>query len=277
LLTSTQYADDVNEARLLGAQNISTRTLDQTAAAGFHAAPDLAYLKPAMASRTLPLIETARAVALYYMARTDAGTAFLEAQYAYSFWRPYHAIRLADTDGNDATTANTTWKPLWDTPNHPEYPSGTCRFTTASIEVLMHFYGDEFSFTATYQGSSHQWTRKFDRLSAVPGDAVVGRIAAGAHFRTACVTGVEMGRNIAGHALENFLRPVPQFTGTAQPKPGEFQLHLNPGRAFSYVLETSGDLSQWTPWQTNALGVASHSDVAAGGADRRFYRALIRP
>ncbi len=275
-LTSTKYADDVNEARLLGAKNSTTRTADQTAA-GFHAAPDLAYLRPVLAARTLPLIETARAVALYYMARNDAGTAFLEAQYAYNFWRPYNAIRLADSDGNDATEPDTTWTPLWDTPNHPEYPSGTCTFTTASIEVLMHFYGDDFSFTATYQGSSQQWTRKFDRLSAVPDDAVVGRIAAGAHFRNSCLVGVEMGRKIARYALENFLRPVPHFSGAARQNGGEFQLHLSPGRFFSYVLETSSDLSQWTPWQTNSSGVVLHTDAAVGASDRRFYRSLVQP
>ena len=275
-LISMLYADDVNEVRLLGAKNSATRTPDQTAAAGFHAAPDLAYLKPALASRTLPLIETARAVALYYMARADAGTAFLEAQYAYSFWRPDHAIRLADTDGNDATAADTTWTPLWDTPNHPEYPSGTCTFTTASVEVLMHFYGDDFGFTATYQGSNQQWRREFDRLSAVPDDAVVGRIAAGGHFRNSCLAGVEMGRNIARNALANCLRPVPRLVGSPL-STGEFQLHLNQGRPLIYVLETSGDLIQWTPWQTNSLGVILHTDSSLGGSDRRFYRAMIQP
>src|SRR6185503_14097832 len=92
-LNSAQYAADFDEVRLLGARNSATRTPDQTDAANFHAAPDQAYLRPALAHQTLPLIEAARAVALFYMARTDAGTAFLETQYAYSFWRPYSAIR----------------------------------------------------------------------------------------------------------------------------------------------------------------------------------------
>lgn len=274
-LNSAQYAADYDEARLLGARNSPTRTPDQTDAAGFHAAPDLAYLRPALASRALPLIESSRAVALYYMARTDAETAFLEAQYAYSFWRPYTAIRLADTDGNDGTAPEPAWTPLFDTPNHPEYPSGTCTFTTASVEVLMSVYGDNFEFTGTYNGASKP--RQFARLSAAIDDAVVARIAAGAHFRNSCLQGVELGRRIAHHAMQNYLRPVPRLAGQVPQGSVGFQLVLSPARPFSYVIETSVDLGQWTPWQTNILGPAVLTDSGTSSGDRRFYRGLIRP
>jgi hypothetical protein len=208
------------------------------------------------------------------MARTDAETAFLEAQYAHSFWRPYSAIRLADTDGNDATAADPSWTPFWDTPNHPEYPSGTCTFTTASIEVLLNFYGDDFGFTSSYEGTK-PWTRTFARLSAVVDDAIIGRICAGGHFRNSCLAGVELGRKIARNALTNFLRPVPHFTGAARLPAGEFQLQLEPGRNFTYVIQTSNDLAQWLPWKTNSYGIVIQTDVNAAAADRRFYRALI--
>jgi hypothetical protein len=159
-----------------------------------------------------------------------------------------------------------------DTPNHPEYPSGTCTFTTASVEVLKHFYGDDFGFTATYEGAK---PRKFSRLSAVVDDAVVARICAGAHFRTSCLTGVELGRKIAQNALANFLRPAPHFTDVVR-NAGQFQLYLSPGRSLDYIIQTSSDLSQWTPWQTNTYGAILHTD-STPSIDRRFYRALLQP
>jgi hypothetical protein len=46
-------------------------------------------------------------------------------KYHYVFWRPVTAIPLADTDGNPATSSDPAWMPLFATPAHPEYPSGT--------------------------------------------------------------------------------------------------------------------------------------------------------
>ena len=273
-VNSAAYTRDWDETRLLGALNSTNRTLAQKQAAEFHAAPELAYLRPALAAKTLPLIETARAVALYYMASSDAATAFFEAQYAYSAWRPYTAILLADTDGNDATSSDPTWMPLLATPNHPEYPSGTCAFTTASIEILKHFYGDDFAFTATYNGAVRP--RYFAKLSDVIDDAITGRIAAGAHFRYSCVAGVELGRKIAQNALDNFLRPAAHFSGLSRGPNGQLQLQLKSGSVVTHILESSSDLNSWTPRQTNAYGTVLYTETDAGAADRRFYRSVIQ-
>jgi hypothetical protein len=48
--------------------------------------------------------------------------AFYEAKYHYLIWRPVTAIRLADSDGNPATTADPAWNPLATTPADPAYP-----------------------------------------------------------------------------------------------------------------------------------------------------------
>jgi hypothetical protein len=267
-LTSAEYAADFEEVRLLGARNSAVRTADQKQAADFHWAGDQPYLKAARQARELTLIESARAHALYCMVLSDAVIAYLEAQYAYSFWRPYTAIRLADTDGNDATAPDPSWNPLWDTPNHPEYPSGTCTMTAGQVAVLKHFYGDDFGFTASYVYNGTTYSRTYARLSDVPDDAVIGRIAAGGHFRTACLEGLEMGRKIAAQALQNFLRPLPRLAG--QPGPGEFQLRL--GESFPYVVETSADLRDWLPWQTNHYGAVLHTDPWFASGTNRFYR-----
>ena len=273
-LNSAQYAADLNEVRRIGVRNSGDRTPSQTEAAAFHHAGYQAFLQPMVAHRTLPLIESARMFALFHMIAMDTSNAALEAQYAYSFWRPITAIRLADTDGNDATAPDPAWNPLFDTPNHPEYPSATCTDTSGLVTFLISIYGDDFPFTTT---NSSAKPRSFERLSAMVGDAVEARIAAGAHYRNSCLVAVELGRKIAENALNNYLRPVPQFSGAARLNAGEFQLHLHPGRSVSYVIETSGDLSQWTPWQTNIYGSILRTDTDAGAVNQRFYRVLIQP
>ncbi|HAB19510.1 MAG TPA: vanadium-dependent haloperoxidase [Verrucomicrobiota bacterium] len=270
-LTSAEYAADFEEVRLIGARNSTVRTPDQKQAGDFHWAGDQPYLQASRQVRALTLIESARAHALYYMVLADSTIAFYEAQYAYSFWRPYTAIRLADTDGNDDTTPDRSWNPLWDTPNHPEYPSGTCSGTAGQIAVLTHFYGDDFGFTASYVQNGTIYSRTYARLSDVPADAVIGRIASGAHFRSACLAGLEMGRKIAEQALRNFLRPLPRLAGSLGP--GEFQLRL--GETFPYVIEASADLKHWTPWQTNHYQAVLHTDPDFSASPNRFYRATL--
>jgi PAP2 superfamily len=273
-LTSPQYAADFDEVRRLGAINSTTRTADQTEAAQFHVGHEETFVRSVLTLRGLPLIEAARAIALCYMSGADGEYAMFEAQYAYSFWRPYTAIRLADTDGNDATEADPRWSPLLGTPNHPEYPSGTCTVTSALVEALIHSYGDDFAFTGTYTGAPKP--RTFARLSTAVEEAVIARIATGAHFRNSCMVGVELGRKIARHAIANFLRPIPRLApGSLQPV-GTFQLQFTPIRPLSYVVETSADLSLWTPWLTNQFGAVLLADPGTP-ADRRFYRAVLSP
>lgn len=273
-LNSSEYAAELEEVRLLGATNSVTRTPDQSHAADWHDGDEQAYLITALPQRDLSLLERARLFALFYMAWSDATLAFLEAQYAYSFWRPITAIRNAANDGNDLTHPQTTWTPLWETPNHPEYPSGTCARTAAMIDVVIHFFGDNYSFTGVSRHTSVP--RTFARPSAALEDAVTARIAAGGHFRTSCVRGLELGRQVAQNALRNFLRPVPRLAPGTLRAPGEFILHLTAGRSETVVLEASSDLSAWTRLQTNQLGTISHT-TPIGGADVRFYRTVIAP
>ena len=49
------------------------------------------------------LVDTARLFALLNIAFVDASIYVFDAKYTYNLWRSYHAIHLADTDGNPAT------------------------------------------------------------------------------------------------------------------------------------------------------------------------------
>jgi hypothetical protein len=260
----------LDEVRLLGSRVSTNRTADIAQAADFHYAGARTFLDAVQQRPALSLIESARLFALVHMLEMDASIAFLEAQYFYNFWRPYSAIRLAENDGNDATVPDPAWNPLYDTPNHPEYPSGTCTGTSAIIHFLISVHGDDFGFSVQSYPTPGAGTRTYPRLSSVIDDAVVARIAAGAHFRNSCVAGVELGRNIARHAVANFLQPVPRLA-RATPALEGFQIHLTSGRTSSYTVETTEDLIRWTPWLTNVYGTIELTDTNTAAA-RRFYR-----
>lgn len=82
------------------------------------------------------IVEQARVFALLNMAGSDAMIVGWRIKYLLLSWRPETAIRNADSDGNDATTADASWEGLRSPfPAHPEYPSGPL-FTGVAEAVL---------------------------------------------------------------------------------------------------------------------------------------------
>ena len=69
--------------------------------------------------------------------------ACFDAKYHYWFWRPYLAIPGADGDGNPATVADPTWKPLGATPNFPEYPSAHACHSTAVVAAGLRYSAEQ--------------------------------------------------------------------------------------------------------------------------------------
>src|SRR5215471_11038124 len=128
-LTSTEYAEDVNQVAQLGRFDSTTRTADQTTQALFWTDHDIRQWNDGLlrlaAARGLDLVQTARMLAMAHVAGGDAMIACFDAKYHYWFWRPYQAIPLADSDGNPATTADPSWVPLGTTPNFPESSSAS--------------------------------------------------------------------------------------------------------------------------------------------------------
>jgi hypothetical protein len=58
-----------------------------------------------------------------FVTPADAATACMNAKFHFWAWRPFTAIRNADTDGNPNTIADPSREPLDVTPGHPEYPA----------------------------------------------------------------------------------------------------------------------------------------------------------
>jgi len=122
-LATAAYAADLNEVKSLGSATSTTRTAEQTELAKFWQSLDIADQNRALRSLVSPkaaLVDNARLFALAALACADASIAGYDAKYAYAFWRPVTAIRLADTDNNAATDADPAWTPLLTTPVHPE-------------------------------------------------------------------------------------------------------------------------------------------------------------
>jgi hypothetical protein len=153
-LTSQEYADDFNQVKELGRVDSTSRTPDQTNEALFWTDHDIRQWNDGLLKlahdQGLDLVRSARMLAMAHVAGGDAMIACLDAKYHQWFWRPYQAIRLADTDNNPNTVADITWQPLGATPNFPEYPSAHACHSTAVVEALDAFFGtDKVSLTLT--------------------------------------------------------------------------------------------------------------------------------
>jgi PAP2 superfamily len=214
-LGSAAYAADFNEVKAKGALNSATRTAEQTHAAAFWQTNPAANYN-AMARRfvdqlSLDLSDSARLFALLDLSAADALITTWNDKYYWSFWRPMSAIRHADMDGNQATTADPTWTPLFDpsldpaiggagpaliTPPYPDHPSGATAYASASMHAFASFFGtDDMTFYATSSRFPGE-QRTFHHFSDLTNEVLVARIWAGIHFRNPDVQAAALGRDV---------------------------------------------------------------------------------
>ena len=215
-LTSAAYAKEFNEVKEKGSLNSSTRTLAQSHAAAFWQTNPAANYN-AIARRfvdlySLDLSDSARLFAMLDLTAADALITTWSDKYYFNFWRPWAAIRQADTDGNPHTVADPGWKPMFDStldpaiggvgpplgpPPYPDHPSGATSYASASMNALAAFFGtDALPFYATSSRFPGE-QRAFTRFSGVTNEVLEARIWAGIHFRTADVQSADLGREIA--------------------------------------------------------------------------------
>ena len=199
-LDSAAYAADLNEVKAVGRATGSTRTPDQTAAAEYwgttNATATMASIIRSVAgSQGGTLADHARLLARVYTNAADALIVTWRDKARYSFWRPFHAIREAASDGNRATVADPDWTALIASPTYPEHPSGLATFGGAVVDTMQDFYGrDQAGFSGTTPGGV---TRQFTSFSQLRDDIVEARIWSGIHFRFADTEGAKIGREVA--------------------------------------------------------------------------------
>jgi hypothetical protein len=209
-LTSALYAADVNEVKAIGRIDSATRTPAQTQLALLWQAAGVIDENRAIRSLVSDcnsLVDNARLFALINIAAADATIAGFDSKYAYNLWRPYHAIRLADTDGNPATDPDPAWNSLFIAPRFQEYMSNHAVITSAFMHTLASLIGDRQTFTLSAPGyPGFTWT--FNRLSDAVAQVKEARIWAGIHFRNSCNVGEKQGIKLSNYIVENFMRPL---------------------------------------------------------------------
>lgn len=226
-LTSSAYAEALEEVQRLGSAASTERTADQTAIAHFWADGGGTSTPPGHwnqiaidvgLEQNQSLLENARMMALLNFAMVDAGIASWDAKYAHDLWRPIDAVRLANTDGNSATMADTAWTPLLNTPSFPTYVSGHSTFSAAAAEVLTAVFGGDLAFTTRAdRGSSGQWppledisqlqVRSFSSFDAAAEEAGVSRIYGGIHFNFDNSAGLAAGQSVGQWVVTTMLLP----------------------------------------------------------------------
>jgi hypothetical protein len=212
-LTSKEWATDYNEIKALGRFDSKTRTPQQTEAARFwlEVAGTVYYplVRSVATAKKLSVIDNARLFALTAMARADGLIAVFDAKYHYGFWRPLTAVRHGDNDNNPTTERDATWRPIAETPMHPEYPCAHCVAAASMCAVLEAVIGtaeipEVAMSSTTAPGVTRRWTNLRDFVAEVSN----ARVWAGFHYRFSARVAEDMGRKIGEHTVKNFLQPV---------------------------------------------------------------------
>ena len=157
--------------------------------------------------RNMDLWSAARLFAHIGVALYDAYVATWDAKFIYDHWRPYTAIRAANTDENPRTSPDAGWEPLRPTPPFPEYVSAHAAACGASFAVLQQAFGHRVPFTMeTTSAPPGMPTRTFASFRAAAAECADSRVRLGWHFRYATDAGLELGRHIARYARRQSLQ-----------------------------------------------------------------------
>ena len=215
-LNSQAYANAVNEVKAIGAANSATRTADQTNIALFWADGGGTVTPPGHWNRIGQTVgtqkgnsveENARMFALLNLGMADAAINCWNVKYETEFWRPFAAIREADSAGNAAIVQDPSWLPLITTPNFPSFTSGHSTFSGAAATILGSLFGDSTPFTTTSEGVAN--SRSFGSFSEAANEAALSRLYGGIHYSFDNVEGLNCGNAIGEYVSDNFLTTIP--------------------------------------------------------------------
>ena len=210
-LDTGAYAQDFEEVKAYGAKDGSSRTETQTETALFwnaNVVPQyLAAMRDQVTRRELDIVESSRAFVLLNTAAADAAIACWRAKYDYAYWRPITAIRMADTDGNDATEPEAGWTPLVQTPPYPDYTSGHACLIGAASNTFAYLFGADtidLNVSSSITGTS----RHFDTADSLDEETMNARIWLGIHFRKAMTDGNQLGHDVSNWGITHYFEPT---------------------------------------------------------------------
>ena len=74
--------------------------------------------------------------------------------------------------------------------------------------MLNAYFGDDVPTATLTSPTAPGVTRSFSRLSDYKAEIINARIYDGVHYRLSGEVGVEMGRKIGEHVMQNYLKPL---------------------------------------------------------------------
>ena len=173
-----------------------TLTPDQIALAlfyldnpGFGDGHYISILKQLLKQKQPTLDFTAMVYAKTGIACVDAGIGCWKIKFKYNQERPVRYIR--------EVLGHREWKPLFDTPPFPDFPSGHSTIAGSFGEILKGFFGSSYLFsdhTYDYLGMRPRTYNSFDALVKEICDS---RVYAGIHNTYSCRAAAEQGKKIA--------------------------------------------------------------------------------
>jgi hypothetical protein len=210
-LESARYAREYNEVKDLGAEPGSTRSPEQTTTAKFFSDIGVGGLQAGLRDLAdrhgMNISDSARLFAVANVAACDAFVAAWDAKFHYGFWRPITAIRLADTDGNDATDPDTSWTSLIPAPPYPDYTSGLNSAVGSVSRAVARVLGtNKIDLFLTSAAAAE--TRHYRYAGPINHAAIDARVWSGLHFRTADVVGNHVAQRIATLVFRTEFRPA---------------------------------------------------------------------
>lgn len=213
ILTSSEFGRDYEEVRILGGRMSTHRTKEQSYAArywtmsGVHAWNRA--LSEALKHHPLKLAEHARVRALLNMAVADSYIAAWDAKFAYEFWRPVTAIRSADRVEGAELVREASWRPLIETPLHPDYPSGHSANAGAAVAVLVSVFGETLVAPISIHSDDFpQEPLVFKSFQEMKTSITNARVHGGIHFRFSCEAGEKLGWRVGDAAVRNYMQPI---------------------------------------------------------------------
>ena len=159
-------------------------------------------------ARHLSLLDAARLFALMNVSVHDGLHTTMASKYVYNLWRPVTAIRLADTDLNDATVADAGWLPLLTTPPYPSYAGNMAVIGASAARSLQLVFGtDKIPVVATWrQAGAPDVQHAFDGFWAMAEEQSMSRIWGGIHFRFDQIPAQTIGTSVAEYVAANYMR-----------------------------------------------------------------------
>ena len=156
---------------------------------GFGDGHYISILKQLLKQKQPTLDFTAMVCAKTGIACVDAGIGCWKTKFQYNQERPVRYIR--------EVLGHREWKPLFDTPPFPDFPSGHSTIAGSFGEILKDFFGNSYPFsdhTYDYLGMK---PRTYDSIDELVKEICDSRVYAGIHYTYSCTAAAEQGRKIA--------------------------------------------------------------------------------